>query len=173
MFKRFANNGPPSPAPSTSSGSSSEIETEKSTSSPSSKVYHMLKSRTFPLSRPKKSPEISPEQAPTPRSTPEYEPERRLAHAKTAPAQKYEGGVCLKPLTQQQEYETMPKERREAALKRVNKSRFSLGLPEKNLDKTLRPRKLRPVPRPHDSCLSVTVKDSENMPRCISPIDLL
>jgi hypothetical protein len=163
MFKRFANNGPPSPAPSTSSGSSSETETQKPTTSPSSRVYSMLKSRTFPLSRPRKSPEISPEQAPTPGSTPEDEHERRLARAKTAPACKYN----------KQEYETMPKARREAALERVNKLRVLLGLPEKNLDKTLRPRKHPPVPRPHDSCLSVTVKDPEDMPRCISPIDLL
>jgi predicted lipid-binding transport protein (Tim44 family) len=62
----------------------------------------------------------------------------------------------------------MPLKRRIAALNRVNVLRAYLGLPEKNLDKTLRPRKPRQIDEPvqqpsseNDSAISVYSQESE------------
>ena len=162
IFKRFAHDGPPSPL-STSSSSSPETKPQKLTTPPSSQgLYSVIKSRTFPISRPEKS-QITPMQPPTPPDTPTEEHERRLARAKTPPVSMHKGLVQWTALTPKDEYESLSMERREAALERINKLRASLGLPEKNLDKTLRSPKIRSEPE----------KEFDEILRCISPIESL
>jgi hypothetical protein len=173
IFKRFVNDGPPSPAPSTDSFSKIETGNLKTSTSPKH-VYSIIKSRTFPLMRPKKS----PEQPPTPPDTPEEEHDRRLGRAKTVPITKSQGNVH-RTISPQDEYETMPVQRREAALERVNRSRVSLGLPEKNLDKTLRSPEVHPSGQqierltPHDRCSNEAMKKLDGIHRYISPIKLM
>lgn len=81
----------------------------------------IIEARTFPQSKATTSPVRSSTDPPTP-----SEPPR-------------------KPSSTMKQWKNIPLARRVLVLERVNKLRAWLGLPEKNLDNTLRPRKSRPV----------------------------
>ncbi|KAF1941583.1 hypothetical protein EJ02DRAFT_466516 [Clathrospora elynae] len=144
-------------------------------SNDSNSVFSMLKSRTYPVAQFKISPEVFPEQTPTPPAIAvEKMSFRLLRRSHTFPVSKKQPEAApeiieRKILVTIEEYETMPMARKEAALERVNTSRAYLSLPEKNLDKSLRSPRIRPVslitindeasktgatPSPHDSCVS-------------------
>lgn len=139
----YAPSSPHSPASSSPASPEEEPDT-LDLASISNGVLNRLKTTAFPLQLNMTWPERS--HSPTPPSSPVNDRPYILGRSKTAPAvlrrRKYKG-------ESDQEYDEMPKERREAAQKRVNQMREYLGI--KTMNDSVHERK--------DSVMSESLED--------------
>ncbi|KNG47364.1 hypothetical protein DDE82_000856 [Stemphylium lycopersici] len=150
-FERFSGI-PPSPTPSASSHTSSSNDVNTPDRSPSSiSFFSVLKGHALPLAvrnfsgKSATRPPTPPRDADDNNDNDNDNSLRYSADSGTNHFDKSNEPLVWRRGATENEYETMPLKRREGALDRVNRSRAWLGLPEKNLDKTLRPLKIKTV----------------------------